>query len=103
MVKVIRPTPLVREAAGVLEPVLDEVVVIGAVAILVALNQPSDGPAKGATRDVDVIAISPTRDVDLAVSGSTAAAEPTAEAAQRTVRRGAASFLRDLRAAQTKP
>jgi hypothetical protein len=40
-VKVLEPTALMREAAAVVEPVLDDVVVIGAVAVMVALSPDS--------------------------------------------------------------
>jgi hypothetical protein len=36
--KVIEPTPLMREAASVLAPIVDDVVVIGAVAVAVVLS-----------------------------------------------------------------
>jgi len=54
-VKVVSPSPLAREGAAVLEPVRDDVVVIGAVAVEVAL----DGH--------DVV-LTPTRDVDAGVA-----------------------------------
>jgi hypothetical protein len=53
-VKTVVPTGLMREAASVLAPVRDEVVVFGAVALQVALS--------GSRASV-----APTRDVDLAV------------------------------------
>jgi hypothetical protein len=37
-VKVIEPTPLMLEAASVLGPIIDDVVIIGAVAVAVALS-----------------------------------------------------------------
>jgi hypothetical protein len=68
------------EAADVLAPVLDDVVVIGAVALVVALSPDRDSEHPGVasraagglatispTRDVGPIPIAPTRDVDLAV------------------------------------
>jgi hypothetical protein len=54
-VKVLSPTPLIRDAAAVLEPVREDLVVIGAVAVQVALSG----------RDV---ALTPTRDVDAGVA-----------------------------------
>ncbi len=73
--KVLTPTPLMREAAAVLEPIVDEVVVIGAVAVAVALTHSQQSPAElgGATRDLDIALIAPTRDVDLAVRHDRAA------------------------------
>jgi hypothetical protein len=55
-VKIITPTGLLAEAADVLRPVLDDVVVIGAAALEVALT------------DASTIAITPTRDIDLVVA-----------------------------------
>jgi hypothetical protein len=54
-VRVVTPTPLLREAADVLDRIRDEVVVIGALAVQVAL-------------DGHDVALAPTRDVDAAVS-----------------------------------
>lgn len=71
--KVVKPTRLVKEAADVLVDVIDETVVIGAVALEVALGD-VDGGGHAPTRDVDLVLIAPTRDVDLAVSPD--AAEP---------------------------
>jgi hypothetical protein len=56
VVKVVTPTRLLAEAAEVLGPVRDELVVIGAAALEVAL---ADSPS---------VAITPTRDVDVVVS-----------------------------------
>jgi hypothetical protein len=53
-VRVVRPNELMREAASVLEPVHEHVVVIGAVAVQAALDGHS-------------VALTPTRDVDAAV------------------------------------
>ena len=53
--KVVSPTRLLSDAAAILEPIRDEVVVIGALAVQIAL----DG------RDV---ALTPTRDIDAGVS-----------------------------------
>jgi hypothetical protein len=50
-VKLVRPSELMREAAAVLEPVRDDVVIIGVVAIQVAL-------------DGQDVALTPTRDID---------------------------------------
>lgn len=61
--RVIAPSQLMREAATVLEPIRDDVVVIGAVAVQVAL-------------DGQDLALTPTRDVDAGVA---------TEAAQRVV------------------
>jgi hypothetical protein len=80
-VKVVEPTPLMREAADVLAPIVDDVVVIGAIAVTVALT-PDIGTASGsttarapeATRDLDLVIVAPTRDVDLAVEASVAPA-----------------------------
>ena len=52
---VVRPSPLLLEAAGVLESIRDDVVVIGALAVQVAL----DGQA---------VALAPTRDIDAGVA-----------------------------------
>jgi hypothetical protein len=60
-VKIIRPTRLLAEAAEVLQPVLHDIVVIGAAALEVALA------------DASTIAITPTRDIDLVVATSHAA------------------------------
>jgi len=54
LVKVIAPSPLIAEAAEVLAAVRDRVVVVGAVAVEVALAK-------------STVAISPTRDVDVVV------------------------------------
>lgn len=59
--KVVRPTPLLEAAADALGPVRDDVVVIGATAIEVAL-MPYD------------VAITPTRDIDVVVPTEEAAA-----------------------------
>jgi hypothetical protein len=56
VVKVVTPTGLLAEAADVLGPVRDEVVVIGAAALEVAL---ADSPS---------VTITPTRDVDVVVT-----------------------------------
>ncbi|HWX44614.1 MAG TPA: hypothetical protein VNY52_04750 [Solirubrobacteraceae bacterium] len=61
--RVIAPSQLMREAAAVLEPIRDDVVVIGAVAVQVAL-------------DGQDVALTPARDVDAGVA---------TEAAQRVV------------------
>jgi hypothetical protein len=53
-VKAIEPTPLVREAAAVLEPFCESVVVVGAIAVEIALSDQS-------------AAITPTRDIDVVV------------------------------------
>ena len=60
---VIAPSQLMRDAAAVLEPIRDDVVVIAAVAVQVAL-------------DGQDVALTPTRDVDAGVA---------TEAAQRVV------------------
>ena len=52
--KVVHPSELMREAAAVLEPVRDDVVIIGAVAVQVAL-------------DGHDVALTPTRDIDAGV------------------------------------
>ncbi len=70
--KVITPTSLLAEAADVLAPVRDEVVVIGAAALQAALAESATLAA--ATRDVDIVAITPTRDVDVVVPTDRAAA-----------------------------
>jgi hypothetical protein len=54
--KILAPTPLLAEAADVLTPVLEYVVVVGAAALEIALA------------DTTSIAITPTRDVDLVVA-----------------------------------
>ena len=61
VVKVVTPTRLLAEAAEVLGPEGDEVVVIGAAALEVAL---ADSPS---------VAVTPTRDVDVVVSVDRAA------------------------------
>jgi hypothetical protein len=61
-VKVVHPTELMREAATVLEPVRDDVVIIGAVAIQIALS--GHDTTLTATRDIP---LTPTRDVDAGV------------------------------------
>jgi hypothetical protein len=73
-VKIVEPTALMREAAAALAPVVNDVVVIGAVAIGVALGRDGTNARKhGATWDVDlVVPIAPTRDIDLAVERDTA-------------------------------
>jgi hypothetical protein len=50
-VRVVKPTSLLREGAEILEPIRDDVVVIGALAVQVAL-------------DGHDVALSPTRDID---------------------------------------
>lgn len=55
--KLVRPSELMREAAAVLEPVRDDVVIIGAVAIQVAL-------------DGQDVALTPTRDIDAGVDST---------------------------------
>jgi hypothetical protein len=71
--KVLTPTQLLAEAADVLAPVRNEVVVIGAAAIQAALAE-SSAVALTPTRDVDLVAITPTRDVDVVVPTDRAAA-----------------------------
>jgi hypothetical protein len=87
MVKVVHPSELMREAADVLEPVRDDVAIIGAVAVQVALE--GHDVALTATRDIDV-ALTATRDID---AGATTAA------VHRVVRQLEASGLtrRDVR------
>jgi hypothetical protein len=58
-VRIIAPGRLVREAAAVLEPIREEIVVIGAVAVQVAL-------------DGQEAALTPTRDLDAGVATETA-------------------------------
>ena len=53
--KVLSPTRLVAEAADVLEPIHDLVVVVGAAALEVALAEDTS------------VAITPTRDVDVVI------------------------------------
>lgn len=68
--KVIAPSPLIREAAEVLSPFVDDVVVVGAAALEVAL---ATTPATAsATRDLDLVVVTPTRDVDAVVPVSMA-------------------------------
>jgi hypothetical protein len=55
VVKILTPTPLLAEAADVLSPVRDIVVVVGAAALEVALSAAA------------TVAIAPTRDVDVVV------------------------------------
>jgi hypothetical protein len=72
-VKVIEPTPLMREAASVLGPIVDDVVVIGALAVAVALS--SDHAAGTPAAELRrVVTIGPTFDVDLAVEPQAARA-----------------------------
>ena len=52
--RIVAPSPLMRDAAAVLEPIKDDVIVIGAVAVQVAL-------------DGQNVALTPTRDVDAGV------------------------------------
>lgn len=49
--RTVRPTPLLRDAAEVLDPIRDDVVVIGALAVQVALD--GHNVVLAATRDVD--------------------------------------------------
>jgi hypothetical protein len=65
-VKVVAPTRLLAEAAEVLEPFRDHVVVVGAAALEVALSGVVS-VATTATRDLDLVVITPTRDVDVVV------------------------------------
>jgi hypothetical protein len=58
-VRVIAPSGMVREAAEVLEPVREEIVVVGAAAVQIAL----DGQG---------VALTPTRDLDAGVASETA-------------------------------
>jgi hypothetical protein len=66
-VKVVHPSELMREAAAVLEPVRDDVVIIGAVAVQIALD--SHDTMLTATRDID-IALTPTRDIDAGIGAA---------------------------------
>jgi hypothetical protein len=68
--KVVPPTRLLAEAAQVLEEIRDDVIVVGAAALEVALVPESPGP----TRDLDLVVITPTRDVDAVVPVERAAA-----------------------------
>jgi hypothetical protein len=66
VVKVITPTRLLAEAADVLADIRDDLVVVGAAALEVALA--SDRRVEvTATRDLDVVVITPTRDIDAVV------------------------------------
>jgi hypothetical protein len=69
-VKAVRPSPLLSDAADVFAGVEDEVVVVGAAALEVALAE----LAASATRDVELVVITPTRDVDAVVETERAAA-----------------------------
>ena len=64
--KVITPTRLLGEAADVLADIRDDLVVVGAAALEVALAGDSR-VAVTATRDLDVVVITPTRDIDAVV------------------------------------
>lgn len=64
--KVITPTRLLAEAADVLADVRDDLVVVGAAAIEVALASDTRVEVT-ATRDLDVVVITPTRDIDAVV------------------------------------
>jgi hypothetical protein len=68
-VKVITPAGLLREAADVLAPIWSDVVVIGAAALQVVLAD--DLSARGGPTSI-ALAITPTRDVDVAVEMSAA-------------------------------
>jgi hypothetical protein len=75
MVKVVEPSPLVQEAAEIISPLSDRVVVIGAAALQVIMAADAgeapttDGVAVEARRDIDLaLVITPTRDVDLAIN-----------------------------------
>ena len=70
--KVVRPTPLLSEAADMLAGVEGEVVVVGAAALEVALAEGAGG-ATSATRDLDLVVITPTRDVEAVVTADRAA------------------------------
>jgi hypothetical protein len=65
-VKVITPTRLLSEAADVLADVRDDLVVVGAAAIEVALASDARVDVT-ATRDLDVVLVTPTRDIDAVV------------------------------------
>lgn len=65
--KLVLPNQLMREAAAVLEPVRDDLVIVGALAVQIALE--GFGVALPVTRDVDV-GLTPTRDVDAGVKTS---------------------------------
>jgi hypothetical protein len=67
-VRIVSPTPLMRDAAAVVASIKDDVVVIGAVAVAVAVSQGArEGLPAVATRDLDLVRIGPTLDVDLAL------------------------------------
>lgn len=73
--KVIAPSPLVQEAADVLAPIYDDVVVIGAFALQMLLDDELDGSGQpvAATRDLDMsILMTPTSDVDLSTQAELA-------------------------------
>lgn len=72
--KIVTPSPLLREAADVLEAVRDYVVVIGATAVQVAL-------------DGEQVALTPTRDVDAGIAGEDAE-RVVAHLHKRGMRRG---------------
>jgi hypothetical protein len=82
-VKVIAPSELVAEAALVVAPFWEEVVVIGAAALQIVLADDlgetvaNDGEASAVlvtpTHDLDVVIVTPTRDVDLVVKTERAA------------------------------
>lgn len=68
MEKVIAPSALVAEAADVIAPFWKQVVVVGAAALQIVLADSIDGDVQvTATHDFDLVIVTPTRDVDLAV------------------------------------
>ena len=68
MEKVIAPSVLVREAADVIGPFWQQVVVVGAAALQIVLAESIGGNVHvAATSDLDLVIVTPTRDVDLAV------------------------------------
>lgn len=84
--KVVAPTPLLSDAAAVLDPIRDEVVVIGALAVQIAL-------------DGHDVALTPTRDVDAGVE--TAAVERVVAHLEASDLQRSTRFLRRFDASST--
>lgn len=109
--KVIEPASLVREAAEVLAPIWEDVVVIGAAALQILLADDLDGstPRAAATRDLDIAIVTPTRDVDLAVEARLADAivarleEAGLEPSEEPYERGYTWIRNDLKIQLVRP
>lgn len=109
--KVIEPASLVREAAEVLAPIWEDVVVIGAAALQILLADDLDGSTlrAAATRDLDIAIVTPTRDVDLAVEARLADAivarleEAGLEPSEEPYERGYTWIRNDLKIQLVRP